>query len=161
MIGMAVLLMAGSCALMAQEKIDRIADELEAQGVDVSKVVNRDPKTRKVVSVIRSFEFRSKNGTYAKRLLKAFDEEAPNAVTETSDLEDDEEERTLIFKKGDKTMIYSIEVERNKPNPEVELNIIIKSGKVGAVINGLLDSLSEMLPDSMLLNLDRHLDLND
>ena len=33
--------------MMAQSHIDKIVDELEQKGVDVSKVVKRDTKTRK------------------------------------------------------------------------------------------------------------------
>ncbi|MBR2291363.1 MAG: DUF5024 domain-containing protein, partial [Prevotella sp.] len=45
----ALALMLGSSA-MAQQRIDKIVEELEQKGVDVNKVVKRDPKTKQIVS---------------------------------------------------------------------------------------------------------------
>ena len=38
----------------AQSRIDKIVDEIEQKGVDVSKVVKRDPKTKKPYSITKS-----------------------------------------------------------------------------------------------------------
>ena len=40
--------------LMAQSHIDKIVEELEQKGVDVSKVVKRDPKTKASPSTART-----------------------------------------------------------------------------------------------------------
>lgn len=117
---------------MAQAKIDRITEELEQKGVECDKVVTRDPKTKKVTSVVKSYEFHSKDGNYAKQLKKAFAEEAENATTEIS--EKGGREWTLIFDTNEYHMLYVLEIGKQEPDPKVELNIIINYGKKKNVI---------------------------
>ena len=67
---------------IAQSHIDKIVDELEQKGVDISKVVRRDPKTKKIVSETKNLSFYSKDGNYANRLKEAFNKDAEDAVQE-------------------------------------------------------------------------------
>lgn len=120
-------LMACCQMTMAQAKIDRITEELEKKGVECDKVVTRDPKTKKVTSIVKSYEFYSKDGNYAKQLKKAFTEEAENATTEIS--ENGGREWTLIFDTNEYHMLYVLEIGKQEPDPKVELNIIINYGK--------------------------------
>ena len=125
-------LMACCQMTMAQAKIDRITEELEQKGVECDKVVTRDPKTKKVTSIVKSYEFYSKDGNYAKQLKKAFAEEAENATTEIS--EKGGREWTLIFDTNEYHMLYVLEIGKQEPDPKVELNIIINYGKKKNVI---------------------------
>lgn len=131
-----------SCQIsMAQAKIDRIAEELEKTGVECSKVISRDPKTKKVVSIVKSFEFKSKNGKWAERLKKAFAAEAVNATSEIS--EKGGRDWCLIFNDSIQHMIYTLEIGDQKPDPKVELNIIINIGKgLKNILNGITGSLN-------------------
>lgn len=111
----------------AQASIDRIAEELEQKGVECDKVVSRNPKTKKMVSMVKSYEFRSKDGNYAEQLKKAFEKEAENATTEIT--ESGGRERILIFDTDDCHMVYVLEIGKQTPDPKVELNIIIDYNK--------------------------------
>ena len=64
----------------AQQKIDRLMDEIESRGVDVNTVIKRDKKTGKMTFMTRQMTFRSRKGNYAKKLERAFDEESRKAV---------------------------------------------------------------------------------
>lgn len=64
----------------AQQKIDRLMDEIESRGVDVNTVIKRDKKTGKMIYMTRQMTFRSRKGNYAKKLERAFDEESRKAV---------------------------------------------------------------------------------
>ena len=85
-------------SMMAQSHIDKIVDELEQKGVDVSKVVKRDPKTKKPYSIVKSLTFYSKDSNYANRLKEAFKKEAENAVQES--VSNKGNNYVLIFKDG-------------------------------------------------------------
>ena len=64
----------------AQQKIDRLMDEIESRGVDVNTVIKRDKKTGRMTFMTRQMTFRSRKGNYAKKLERAFDEESRKAV---------------------------------------------------------------------------------
>lgn len=64
----------------AQQKIDRLMDEIESRGVDVNTVIKRDKKTGMMTFMTRQMTFRSRKGNYAKKLERAFDEESRKAV---------------------------------------------------------------------------------
>lgn len=120
-----------SCAT-AQSRIDRIVEELEQKGVDVSKVVKRDPKTKQVYSVVKSLSFYSKDGKYANRLKEAFGKEAENAVSET--VGNRGNSSVLVFRDGKKKYTYSLHISpRKDKDPEVSLSIIFKDGSVRVV----------------------------
>ena len=59
----AVLLMwGGTGKVMAQKNIDKMAAELEKRDdVAINSVTKRDPKTRKVVKVVKSFSLKDEN----------------------------------------------------------------------------------------------------
>ena len=142
---MAVVMGLLACCQMAlaQAKIDRIAEELESKGVEYDRVVNRDPKTKKVTRIVKNYEFRSKDGKYAEKLRKAFADEAENATTEIT--EKGGREQVLIFDDGERHMVYTLEIGKQEPDPKVELNIIITYGKVhflmGSDLSGALSSM--------------------
>ena len=148
--------------VMAQSRIDKIVDEIEQKGVDVSKVVKRDPKTKKPYSITKSLTFYSKDGNYANRLKEAFRKDAEDAEQES--VSNKGNNYRLIFVDGKKRSIYSLNIqERQDKNPRVSLKIVMIDGDVketddidiinsffgtGAIelngIDGLLDGLGNM-----------------
>ena len=106
----------------AQSHIDKIVDELEQKGVDISKVVRRDPKTKKVVSETKSLSFYSKDSNYANRLKEAFKKDAEDAVQET--VNNHGNTHLLIFKNGTKSAHYNLTITpKSGKDPLVQLYI--------------------------------------
>lgn len=111
----------------AQSRIDKIVDELEQKGVDVSKVVRRDPKTKKVISETKNLSFYSKDSNYANRLKEAFKKDAENAVQET--VSNHGNTYLLVFKDGTKNAHYNLIITQiDGKDPLVKLNIIVRDG---------------------------------
>ena len=148
--------------VMAQSRIDKIVDEIEQKGVDVSKVVKRDPKTKKPYSIVKSLTFYSKDSNYANRLKEAFRKDAEDADQES--VSNKGNNYRLIFIDGKKKTTYSLNIqEQQDKDPRVSLKIVMRDGNVketddidiinsffgtGAIelngIDGLLDGLGNM-----------------
>lgn len=115
--------------VMAQSRIDKIVDEIEQKGVDVSKVVKRDPKTKKPYSIVKSLTFYSKDSNYANRLKEAFRKDAEDADQES--VSNKGNNYRLIFVDGKKRSIYSLNIqEQQDKDPRVSLRIIMRDGNV-------------------------------
>ena len=115
--------------VMAQSRIDKIVDEIEQKGVDVSKVVKRDPKTKKPYSITKSLTFYSKDGNYANRLKEAFRKDAEDAEQES--VSNKGNNYRLIFVDGKKKSIYSLNIqEQQDKDPRVSLKIVMRDGNV-------------------------------
>ena len=113
----------------AQSRIDKIVDEIEQKGVDVSKVVKRDPKTKKPYSITKSLTFYSKDGNYANRLKEAFRKDAEDAEQES--VSNKGNNYRLIFVDGKKRSIYSLNIqEQQDKDPRVSLKIVMRDGNV-------------------------------
>ena len=82
----AVLLMwGGTGKVMAQKNIDKMAAELEKRDdVAINSVTKRDPKTRKVVKVVKSFSLKDEN--IGARLIEAFEKDEEYAETAIKDM---------------------------------------------------------------------------
>lgn len=113
---------------LAQAEIDRIAKELEQKGVECNKVVNRNPSTKKIVSEVRTYVFRSKDGNYARQLKKAFSAEEENSTTAIT--ENGGRSMTLIFDTDGSHKVYRLEIGNESADPRVKLNIIYNDSKV-------------------------------
>ena len=106
----------------AQSHIDKIVDELEQKGVDISKVVRRDPQTKKIVSETKSLSFYSKDSNYANRLKEAFKKDAEDAVQET--VNNHGNTHLLVFKNGTKSVHYNLTITpKSDKDPLVQLYI--------------------------------------
>lgn len=115
--------------VMAQSHIDKIVDEIEQKGVDVSKVVKRDPKTKKPYSITKSLTFYSKDSNYANRLKEAFRKDAEDAEQES--VSNKGNNYRLIFVDGKKRSIYSLNIqEQQDKDPRVSLKIVMRDGNV-------------------------------
>ena len=107
--------------------IDKIVDELEQKGVDVSKVVRRDPKTKKIVSEVKNLQFYSKENNYANRLKEAFKKDAEVAIQES--ISNHGNNYHLIFKDGTKKATYQLIITPDEgKDPLVKLSIVIREG---------------------------------
>jgi hypothetical protein len=125
---MVAVLLANS-PVVAQSHIDKIVDEIEQKGVDVSKVVKRDPKTKKPYSIVKSLTFYSKDSNYANRLKEAFRKDAEDAEQES--VSNKGNNYRLIFVDGKKKTTYSLTIqERQDKDPLVILKIIMRDGNV-------------------------------
>ena len=119
-----------SCAI-AQSSIDKIVDELEKKGVDVSFVAKRDPKTKQVYMQTKTLCFYSKEGKYANRLKEAFRKEGENAATETYSHSGNN--YTLVFKDGKKRYTYTLTItNKSDGNPLVNLAIVFRNNSIVA-----------------------------
>lgn len=115
--------------MMAQSRIDKIVDEIEQKGVDVSKVVKRDPKTKKPYSIVKSLTFYSKDSNYANRLKEAFRKDAEDAEQES--VSNKGNNYRLVFVDGKKKSIYSLNIqEQQDKDPRVLLKIVMRDGDV-------------------------------
>ena len=115
--------------VLAQSHIDKIVDEIEQKGVDVSKVVKRDPKTKKPYSIVKSLTFYSKDSNYANRLKEAFRKDAEDADQES--VSNKGNNYRLVFVDGKKKTTYSLTIqERQDKDPLVILKIIMRDGNV-------------------------------
>ena len=125
---MVAVLLANS-PVMAQSHIDKIVDEIEQKGVDVSQVVKRDPKTKKPYSIVKSLTFYSKDSNYANRLKEAFRKDAEDADQES--VSNKGNNYRLIFVDGKKKTTYSLTIqERQDKDPRVSLKIVMRDGNV-------------------------------
>ena len=125
---MVAVLLANS-PVVAQSHIDKIVDEIEQKGVDVSKVVKRDPKTKKPYSIVKSLTFYSKDSNYANRLKEAFRKDAEDADQES--VSNKGNNYRLIFIDGKKKTTYSLNIqEQQDKDPRVSLKIVMRDGNV-------------------------------
>lgn len=118
------LMLSGSA--MAQQRINKIVDELEEKGIDVNKVVKRDPKTKQIVSEVKTLTFYSKEAKYANRLREAFRLDAEDSVSEV--VRNHGNHYVLTFKDGKQTGTYMMTISGEKDKPKVSLHIVIKEG---------------------------------
>ena len=126
--------------VMAQNRIDKIVEKLEQEGVDTKKVVKRDPKTKKPYSIVKSLTFYSKDSNYANRLKEAFRKDAEDAIEEK--VEKKGNSYKLIFVDGKKRTTYYLNIqERQDKDPRVDLKIYMKDGDVKEFNNldGIMD----------------------
>ena len=69
-----VLLCCGVSGIKAQKTIDKMANELEKRDdVAINSVTKRDPKTRKVIKVVKTYSV--KDTKLGKRLIDAFEKD--------------------------------------------------------------------------------------
>ena len=126
--------------VMAQNRIDKIVEKLEQEGVDTKKVVKRDPKTKKPYSIVKSLTFYSKDSNYANRLKEAFRKDAEDAIEEK--VEKKGNSYKLIFVDGKKRTTYYLNIqERQDKDPRVDLKIYMQDGDVKELNNldGIMD----------------------
>lgn len=126
-----MLMCAGAWPAMAQKNIDKVVKDLEERmDVSVNSVTKRDPKTRKIVSMTKTYSV--KDERVASVLRKAFEKDEEFAVTAHKSMPKgraNAEEMSLHFvfyPQENEKHTYSLECDRNKT---VTLSIIVKQVK--------------------------------
>ena len=115
---------------MAQKNIDKVLEEIERRNdVSVNSVVKRDPKTRKIVSIVKSFNL--SNHSMASKLIEAFEKDEEYTVTAIKDMPKGRRNAvgtclTFIFLKDNEKRTYTLNVT---PNGKISISAIIKKEK--------------------------------
>lgn len=122
----------GTVSSMAQKNIDKLLEEIERRDdASVNSVTKRDPKTRKITSVVKSFSLTDAKMT--QRLIEAFEKDEEYTVTAIKDMPKGRKEATranftFIFQKDNEKRTYNFSVD---PKGTISLSIIIKQSKHG------------------------------
>lgn len=124
----------GTTSVMAQKNIDKLLEEIEKRDdASVNSVTKRDPKTRKVISVVKSFSLTDAKMT--QRLIEAFEKDEEYTVTAIKDMPKGRKEATranftFIFQKENEKRTYNFSVD---PKGKISLSVIIKQGRPGDI----------------------------
>lgn len=128
----ALLMGIGTPSVMAQKNIDKVLAEIEKRDdASVNSVVKRDPKTRKIVSVVKSFSLT--DDKVAKRLIEAFEKDEEYTVTAIKDMPKGRKDATranftFIFQKENEKQTYTFSVGSSG---KINVSVIIKQEKSG------------------------------
>ena len=119
----------GTAPVMAQKNIDKIIQELEKRSdVSINSVTKRDPKTRKIVSMVKTFTVKDPTS----RFIRAFEKDEEDAITAIKNLPKGrlnakDAQLTFIFHPTkDEKRTYNLTTDRNGV---VTLSVVIKLGK--------------------------------
>jgi len=119
----------GTAPVMAQKNIDKIIQELEKRSdVSINAVTKRDPKTRKIVSMVKTFTVKDPTS----RFIRAFEKDEEDAITAIKNLpkgrlNTKDAQLTFIFHPTkDEKRTYNLTTDRNGV---VTLSVVIKLGK--------------------------------
>ena len=122
----------GTVSSMAQKNIDKLLEEIEKRDdASVNSVTKRDPKTRKITSVVKSFSLTDTKMT--QRLIEAFEKDEEYTVTAIKDIPKGRKEATranftFIFQKDNEKRTYNFSVD---PKGTISLSVIIRQSKHG------------------------------
>ena len=124
-----MMMFVGTMGVMAQKNIDKIIQELEKRSdVSINSVTKRDPKTRKIVSMVKTFTVKDPTS----RFIRAFEKDEEDAITAIKNLpkgrlNTKDAQLTFIFHPTkDEKRTYSLTTDRNGV---VTLSVVIKLGK--------------------------------
>lgn len=136
-LALALVLCMGVGKAMAQKEINKMAQMLEKRDdVAINSVTKRDPKTRKIVKVVKSFSV--KDEKLAKQLITAFEKDEEYAETAIKDMP---KGRGSGQQKANFTFIYREETEKRtytlsvSGSGSVSMTIIISPMKNGKEVD--------------------------
>lgn len=113
-----VLVCMGAMPLMAQKNIDKLVKELENRDdVSINSVTKRDPKTRKISRVVKTFSLKGDN-KIVKELIDAFEKDEEYAITAIKDMPKGRKAATrvnftFIFQKDNEKRTYTLNTQAN------------------------------------------------
>lgn len=122
-------------SVMAQKNIDKLLEEIEKRDdASVNSVTKRDPKTRKITSVVKSFSLPS-DAKMTQRLIEAFEKDEEYTITAMKDMPKGRKEGTkanftFVFLKDNEKRTYSFSVNLQG---KISLSVIIKRGRAGNI----------------------------
>ena len=80
-----VLVCMGAMPLMAQKNIDKVIEDLDKRSdVAINSVVKRDPKTRKITRMVKTYTLN--DSRMAGVLIRAFEKDEEYAITAIKDM---------------------------------------------------------------------------
>lgn len=124
-----MMLFAGTMGVMAQKNIDKVVEELEkSDEASINSVTKRDPKTRKVIRMIKTFSLTDIK--MAKRLIAAFEKDEENAISAMKDMPKGRKSAmrvnfTFTFRQDNEKSIYTLATNENG---KINLSISIRRG---------------------------------
>ncbi|MDO4181273.1 MAG: DUF5024 domain-containing protein [Bacteroidales bacterium] len=131
-LALVLVLCTGIGKAMAQKEINKMAQMLEKRDdVAINSVTKRDPKTRKIVKVVKSFSV--KDDKLAKQLIAAFERDEEYAETAIKDMpkgrgSGQQANFTFIYREETEKRTYTLSVNGNG---NVSMTIIISPMKNG------------------------------
>jgi hypothetical protein len=141
-----MMLFVGTIGVMAQKNIDKLVEELEkSDEVSINSVTKRDPKTRKVTRMIKTFSLTDIK--MAKRLIAAFEKDEEYAISAMKDMPKGRKSAmkvnfTFTFQQDNEKSMYSLSTNENG---KIELSINISrtthSNKVSLNLVNDMDAL--------------------
>ena len=121
-----MMLFVGTIGVMAQKNIDKVVEELEkSDEASINSVTKRDPKTRKVTRMIKTFSLTDIK--MAKRLIAAFEKDEEYAISAMKDMPKGRKSAmkvnfTFTFQQDNEKSMYSLSTNENG---KIELSINI------------------------------------
>ena len=141
-----MMLFVGTIGVMAQKNIDKVVEELEkSDEASINSVTKRDPKTRKVTRMIKTFSLTDIK--MAKRLIAAFEKDEEYAISAVKDMPKGRKSAmkvnfTFTFQQDNEKSMYSLSTNENG---KIELSINISrtthSNKVSLNLVNDMDAL--------------------
>ena len=122
-----MMMFVGTMGVMAQKNIDKVVEELEkSDEASINSVTKRDPKTRKVTRMIKTFSLTDIK--MAKRLIAAFEKDEEYAVSAMKDMPKGRKSAmrvnfTFTFQQDNEKAIYTLTTNENG---KVDLSINIR-----------------------------------
>ena len=113
-----LLVCMGAMPLMAQKNIDKLVKELENRDdVSINSVTKRNPKTRKISRVVKTFSLKVDN-KIVKELIDAFEKDEEYAITAIKDMPKGRKAATrvnftFIFQKDNEKRTYTLNTQAN------------------------------------------------
>ena len=124
-----MMLFVGTTGVMAQKNIDKVVEELEkSDEASINSVTKRDPKTRKVTRMIKTFSLTDIK--MAKRLIAAFEKDEEYAISAMKDMPKGRKSAmrvnfTFTFQQDNEKSMYTLTTNENG---KIELSINVRRG---------------------------------